>query len=170
MSKLKEEKTELRKQVVGDGKIAVSKKIHVRQQADLASYRKSKKRNTIKEQKVEALAPFKPDLEKIKEMMHEVNETEAAAPEVDETEAEAAKAELDVWRQEEDAATDFLQLSTGGFTEYLKPCCGSESDDSMEAEEAAFVTRFEDMKSRKQEHEMEMQKQEHELRLGEQKL
>ena len=105
LAKLKEERTKLKKQVVGDGKIVISEKIYVRQQAELASYRKSKKRKTIKERNAEALAPFKPDLEKIKEMMHEMNETEATAPEVDETEAEATEAELGVWRQEADAAT-----------------------------------------------------------------
>ena len=149
----------------------------------MASYRKSKKRNTVKEQSAEALAPFRPDLEKIKGMMHEVNETEAAAPEADETEAEAAEAEMNVWRQEADAAAaSFLQLSTEDFTEYLKACCGSESDDSMEAGKAAFkdvdlMTRKQELKlrlsqfkSRKQEHDMKMQEQEHELRLGEQKL
>ena len=41
--------------------------------------------------------PFRPNLEKIKEMMHEVNETEAAAPEVDETEAAALSTEDSVF-------------------------------------------------------------------------
>ena len=67
----------MKKQVVGDGKIVVSEKVYVRQQAELASYRKSKKRNTVKEQNAEALAPFKSDLEKIKEMICDVDETEA---------------------------------------------------------------------------------------------
>ena len=80
MSKLKEEKTELKKQVVGDGKIVVSEKIYKRQQAELASHRKKNKINTVKQQNAEALVPFKPDLEKIKEMMHEVNEAEAEMP------------------------------------------------------------------------------------------
>ena len=49
VSKLKEEKTKLKQQVVGPGKVVVSEKIYVRQQAELASYRKSKERNTVKE-------------------------------------------------------------------------------------------------------------------------
>ena len=60
------------------------------------------------------MAPYRNDLEKIKEMIHdvEVSETEAAAPEVDAMEAAA--------------------LSTEDFKEYLKARCGSdeESDDS----------------------------------------
>jgi hypothetical protein len=72
LARLKEEKTELKKQVVADGKIVVSEKIHKRQQAELASHRKSKKHNTVREQNAEALVPFKDDLEKIKEMMHDV--------------------------------------------------------------------------------------------------
>ena len=81
LARLKEEKTELKKQVVADGKIVVSEKIHKRQQAELASHRKSKKHNTFREQNAEALVPFRDDLEKIKEMIHdvEVNEAETVA-------------------------------------------------------------------------------------------
>ena len=64
---MKEEKTELKKQVVGDGKIVVSEKIHKRQQAELASHRKKNKINTVKEQNAEALVPFKPDLARLGE-------------------------------------------------------------------------------------------------------
>jgi hypothetical protein len=97
---LREEKIELKRQVVGDGKIVVSEKIYTRQQAELASHRKKNKISTVREQNAEAMVPYRDDLEKIKEMIHEVNETEAAAPEVDEMEAAA--------------------LSTEDFKEYLK--------------------------------------------------
>ena len=36
---MKEEKTQLKKQVVGDGKIVVNEKVHTRQQAKLKAYR-----------------------------------------------------------------------------------------------------------------------------------
>ena len=95
--KLKEERTELKKQVVGGGKVVVNEKIYTRQQAELASYRKKNKISTVREQNAEAMVPYRDDLEKIKEMIHEVNETEVvrpslpqfcvAAPEVNETEA-----------------------------------------------------------------------------------
>ena len=47
----------------------------------MASHRKSKKHNTFREQNAEALVPFRDDLEKIKEMIHdvEVNEAETVA-------------------------------------------------------------------------------------------
>ena len=80
VSKLKEEKTELKKQVVGDGKVVVSEKIYTRQQAELASYRKKNKISTVKEQNAEAMVPYRDDLEKIKEMIHDVEETGVARP------------------------------------------------------------------------------------------
>ena len=111
---MKEEKTELKKQVVGPGKVVVSEKIYVRQQAELASYRKSGKRNTVKEQNAEALAPFKSDLEKIKGMIQRPSLPQAAQ-EVNETEAE----------NRSEAGLPSLE----DFKEYLEACCES-SDES----------------------------------------
>ena len=63
----------------------------------MASYRKKNKISTVREQNAEAMVPYRDDLEKIKEIIHEVNEAEVARPslpqfcvaaiEVNETEA-----------------------------------------------------------------------------------
>ena len=78
--KLKEERAELKKQVVGDGKVVINEKIYTRQQAELASYRKKIKISTLREQSAEAMVPYRDDLEKIKEMIHDVEETGVARP------------------------------------------------------------------------------------------
>ena len=85
--KMKEEKTELKKQVVGPGKVVVNEKIYTRQQAELASYRKKNKISTVREQNAEAMVPYRDDLEKIKGMIQRPSLPQAA-PEVKETEAE----------------------------------------------------------------------------------
>ena len=72
-----------------------------------------------------------------------MNETEAAAPEVDETEAAAppTKGWLDHFSRN--------VLETEDFKEYLEACCGSdeESDDSGDGAAEAVDARLEEEKA-----------------------
>ena len=94
---LKEEKTQLKTQVVGDGKIVVNEKIYKRKKAELSQFRKQRDAEKVKEHNTEA---FRPSL---KEMMHD---TEAEATPAPESAASAAiKAAT-----ESEATTEVRQL------------------------------------------------------------